>query len=71
MISPAARRLRELRKAKGWTQQQLADKAGVSRTTVRWVERGRLDLEGCHLRTIRKLCRALTVPMQDVVDAQT
>ena len=34
-------RLRELRKAKGWTQQELARAVGVSRQSINSIERGR------------------------------
>ena len=36
------RRIRAARKDRGWTQQQLADRLGVSRTTMVNVERGKL-----------------------------
>jgi transcriptional regulator with XRE-family HTH domain len=36
-----AGRLRELREGKGWTQSQLADKAGLSEGGVRDLEQGR------------------------------
>ncbi|PKQ33036.1 MAG: transcriptional regulator [Actinobacteria bacterium HGW-Actinobacteria-2] len=36
-------RLADLRTAKGWTQQQLADLVGVSRQTVISLERGRYN----------------------------
>lgn len=34
-------RVRELREAKGWTQQQLADAVGVSRQSINSIERDR------------------------------
>ena len=34
-------RVRELRAARGWTQEQLADAVGVSRQSVNSIERGR------------------------------
>ena len=34
-------RVRELREAKGWTQQQLADTVGVSRQSINSIERNR------------------------------
>lgn len=36
-------RLEELRTHKGWTQQDLADRAGVSRQTIISLERGRYN----------------------------
>ena len=38
--------IRKLRKAKGWTQQELADKVGVTKTTVLDWEKGRYFPEG-------------------------
>lgn len=36
-------RLRELREARGWSQQQLGDRLGVSRQTVISIEKGKYD----------------------------
>ncbi len=36
-----ANRVKELREAKGWTQQQLADAVGVSRQSINSIERDR------------------------------
>lgn len=35
------RRLRELREAKGWTQQRLAEAAGLKVSRIGWLEQGR------------------------------
>ena len=37
-VSPIYLRVAELRRAKGWTQKELADRAGISRQTVIRVE---------------------------------
>ena len=34
IVSPIYLRVAELRRAKGWTQKELADRAGISRQTV-------------------------------------
>jgi putative transcriptional regulator len=36
-------RLREMREAKGWSQQELGDRLGVSRQTVISIEKGKYD----------------------------
>ena len=36
-------RIRELRGDRGWTQQELADRLGVSRQTVNAIETGKYD----------------------------
>lgn len=44
MIAPAhpvANRVKELRLARGWTQEQLAEAAGVSRQSINSIERNR------------------------------
>jgi transcriptional regulator with XRE-family HTH domain len=49
--------LRGLRRRRAWTQQQLADRAGLSRSAVQRIERGGLDaFTG---RTVRKIAVAL------------
>ncbi len=40
-MSPLAFRVAELRKARGWTQEELAERAGVGRVTIARIESGR------------------------------
>jgi transcriptional regulator with XRE-family HTH domain len=49
-------RLRELRRARALTQEGLAQKAGVSPSTIVDIERGKHEPQ---IRTLRKLARAL------------
>jgi len=53
-------RIRAARQAVGWTQSELAEKAGVSPRTVHAVEKGR----PCRQSTKRRLLAALGVPWQ-------
>lgn len=56
-MTPIHVRLRELREAKGWTQQQLADRAEVRQATISELESGvkkRLGLD-----VLDRLCVAL------------
>ena len=53
-------RLREVRKRRGLSQRELADSAGLSRSTVQLLERG--EAGEVRAETFRKLARALGVP---------
>jgi transcriptional regulator with XRE-family HTH domain len=53
-------RIRAARQALGWTQNELAEKAGVSARTVHAVEKGR----PCRQATKRKVLQALGVPWE-------
>jgi transcriptional regulator with XRE-family HTH domain len=58
-MSPIRLRVAELRQAKGWTQKELADRAGISRQTVIRVENDtnrRLDYD-----VLEKLAEAFAV----------
>lgn len=52
-------RIRELRKAKGWTQEQLAEAAGLHYSYIGGVERGDRNIS---LETLEKIVLALKVP---------
>jgi len=58
-------RLRFWRERKALTQQQLADKAGITRVTVARVEAG---LEQPYPTTVRKLADALEVGPEDLME---
>lgn len=51
------------RKARGWTQQQLADKIGVTRQTVQQYENGNIQVARC----LRQLSAALDIPPADLL----
>ncbi len=55
-------RIRELREGAGFTQNKLADWAGVSQTHLRRVERSEADITVGHLRLI---CDALQISLKD------
>lgn len=55
-------RIRELRETAGFTQNRLAEWAGISQTHLRRVERGEADITVGHLRMI---CDALQVSLKD------
>ena len=59
-------RLQEARKAKGMTQQDVADKSGVTRTTVSKIEAGRFN---AGVDIVDKLARAMGASL-DIVPAE-
>jgi transcriptional regulator with XRE-family HTH domain len=58
-------RLKDLRFRAGLTQQELADRAGVTQTTVARIERNAVQPE---VTTIRKLAQALGKTPGDLLD---
>jgi transcriptional regulator with XRE-family HTH domain len=53
-------RIRELRLARGWTQEYLAERAGVHEKFIGAAERGERNLT---LRNIVRIARGLDVPL--------
>jgi transcriptional regulator with XRE-family HTH domain len=62
MMSPIGFRVRELREARGWTQTELAKRAGIRRATVNRLENQRVT--SIDLTVLEKLAKAL-----DALDA--
>ena len=58
-MTPLRVQIKELRQAKGWTQQELADQAKVTRATVNRLENGRQTL--IDLDVLERLAGALGV----------
>ena len=59
-------RLKELRKLRALSQQELAEAAGIGRATLSRIERGET---GAHGRTLRRLANALGVGVEELVRA--
>lgn len=57
-------RVRELRNQRGWYQQELANRAGVSMQTVSNLETGRYSPQ---LGKLSKIADALGVPLADLL----
>jgi len=57
--------LKDARFRAGLTQQELADKAGTTQTTVARIERDAVEPE---VTTVRKLAAALGVTISDLLD---
>ena len=60
-------RLRDLRKRRLLTQEQLAERSGVGIATIVRVERNQVEPRGS---TIRKLAEALSVDPEELVKAE-
>ncbi len=56
-------RIRELRKAKGWTQEQLAEAAGLHYSYIGGVERGDRNIS---LETLEKIMNGLQVTAEEI-----
>jgi transcriptional regulator with XRE-family HTH domain len=64
MLSIIAKNLRELRRASGLSQEELADRAGLHRTYVSAVERGERNLT---VGSLEKIAVALNCAFVDLV----
>ena len=60
-----AKRIRELRKAKGWTQQQLAEKTRLSFNAVTKIEQGLA--KSPTLRTLTKLADVFSIGLDELM----
>ena len=64
-----AKRVKECRKQKGWTQQKLAEKTGLSFNTITKIEQGIGDSPT--LKTLLKLSEALEIGLDELVGKRT
>jgi transcriptional regulator with XRE-family HTH domain len=60
-------RVRKLRKAKGWSQEALAEHAGLHHTYIGSIERGERNLA---LLNIRKIANALSVAISELLKTE-
>lgn len=58
------RRVRELRKAQGFSQETFADECSLDRTYISGIERGKRNVA---LRNIEVIARALGVPISELM----
>ncbi len=61
----SGRTVRRLRGRKRWSQKQLAEAAGVNRTTIGLIETGRITRP--YQPTIQAIADALGVPVEDIL----
>jgi transcriptional regulator with XRE-family HTH domain len=60
-------RLKELRRLRAFSQQDLADATSLGRNTISRIERGET---GAHGRTLRRLAQALRVDVAELVKTE-
>jgi transcriptional regulator with XRE-family HTH domain len=60
-----AKRLKELRKKAGWSQQKLAEKAGLSYNTITKIEQGAATMPT--IQTIIKIADAFEISLDELV----
>jgi len=63
-----AQRVRDIRYAKGWGPDELANRAEISRTALYQIESGKTGLP--RAGTLRRIAVALEVPMEDLLGAE-
>jgi transcriptional regulator with XRE-family HTH domain len=66
IVRELAVRIRQLRHAKGWSQEKLAEEAGMHRTYLGGIEVARRNPS---LRNLIRLARALGIPVKALFDA--
>ncbi len=64
LMALVAEQMAGLRRERGWSLEDLADRAGLHRTTLGLVERGK---RGLTLDSAARLARALDTPLSEVV----
>lgn len=62
-LSAFGKRLAEVRRAKGFTQESLAEKANVTALTVAYIEQGR---QWPRIATLHSLAKSLGVPVAEL-----
>jgi transcriptional regulator with XRE-family HTH domain len=62
------KRLKELRRRRALSQEELAMAAGIGRATISRIERGET---GAHGRTLRRLAEALKVDVAELVKTES
>ncbi|MHB8414165.1 MAG: helix-turn-helix domain-containing protein [Acidiferrobacteraceae bacterium] len=65
VLQRLATRVRVLRAQHRWNQETLADLAGMHRTTIGQIERGKINIG---VTSLVKLAQAFAVPMGELVD---
>jgi transcriptional regulator with XRE-family HTH domain len=67
IVQDLALRIRRLRGQKGWSQERLAEEAGIHRTYLGGIKAARRNPS---LRNLIRIARALGVPVRELFEAQ-
>lgn len=62
------KKLKELRQARGLSQSQLADKAGINVRVLQHYEQGSKNFDHARIDTLMKICIALNCKLEDVIE---
>jgi transcriptional regulator with XRE-family HTH domain len=65
ILVPLGKHIRRLRKAKGFTQDVMAERAGIAQSDISKIEGGQINLS---FTTLYKLATGLEVKVKDLVD---
>ena len=64
------RKLKQIRKIKGLTQSELADKCNISVKSIQAYEQGTRKLEKANKNTIFKICEVLKCKISDIIESE-
>lgn len=64
------RKLKQIRKIKGLTQSELADKCNISVKSIQAYEQGTRKLEKANKNTILKICEVLKCKISDIIESE-
>ena len=59
------KKLKSLRRKKGWTQNDMADKVGIARTYYNSIERGKIE---AGYKTLLRIAHALGIKLAELVN---
>ena len=62
------KKLKELRQARGLSQSQLAEKAGINVRVLQHYEQGSKNFDHARIDTLMKICIALNCKLEDVIE---
>ena len=69
-VSKHDSKLKSLRVRKGYSQQGLADAAGVPKRAIQMYEQGERDIDHAALETLCDLCIALKCKLEDIIESE-